>query len=146
MVPPNKTTLLLVHGAWHGPECFDALIPPLKTAGYFSAIKNDLKLPSAQPNSTSSLQEDINFLRATVLHILDDSDCVVVMHSYGSVPAAEALQGLSRSERGASNTAVVKMVYLTCNILKVGNTTVNQLVDWIEEMGLPSDAPFEATV
>lgn len=145
MASPNKTTLLLVHGAWHGPECFDALIPPLQTA-VFSAIKNDLKLPSAQLNSTSSLQEDIDFLRAAVLHILDDSDCVVVMHSYGSVPAAEALQGLSRSERGASNTAVVKMVYLTCNILKVGNTTVGQLVDWIEEMGLPRDAPFEATV
>ncbi|KAF3402951.1 hypothetical protein DPV78_003639 [Talaromyces pinophilus] len=150
MASPTKPTILLVHGAFHGPECFDALISPLEAAGYTS-IKNDLKLPSTELNSSSSLQQDIDILRTTVLQILDGvdgatgSDCVVVMHSYSAVPAAEALRGLSRSERGDITTAVLKMVYLSCNIPKVGDSHLSQMTKWMEEIGLSADLPVEAS-
>ncbi|EED14687.1 conserved hypothetical protein [Talaromyces stipitatus ATCC 10500] len=153
MASSNKPTVLFVHGAFHGPDCFDALISPLKAADYFGSIKNNLKLPSAELNSSSSLQQDIDVLRAEVLKVLDGptvtngprggSDCVVVMHSYGAVPAAEALRGLGRSERGVGNTAVVKMVYLSCNIPKAGDSHVGQLTAWIAERGLSADLPLE---
>lgn len=151
MASPTKPTILLVHGAFHGPECFDRLISPLKTAGYTS-IKNDLKLPSTELNSSSSLQQDIDILRTTVLQILDGvdgatgSDCVVVMHSYSAVPAAEALRGMSRGERGDETTAVLKMVYLSCNIPRVGDSHFSQMTKWMEEIGLSADLPVEASV
>lgn len=151
MALPTTPTILLVHGAFHGPECFDALISPLKAAGYTS-IKNDLKLPSAELNSSSSLQQDIDILRTKVLQVLDGvdgatgSNCVVVMHSYGAIPAAEALRGLSRSERGDNTTAVLKMVYLSCNIPRVGDSHLSQMTKWMEEMGLSGDLPVEASV
>jgi pimeloyl-ACP methyl ester carboxylesterase len=141
-----KTTILFVHGAFHGPECFVKLIPLLKAAGYTS-IKNDLKLPSTEPNSASSLQQDIDALRAAALQILDGGDnCVVVMHSYGAVPAAEALQGLSPKERGEKATAVMKMVYLSCNIPKVGDSQLGQMTVSFQELGLSTDLPVEACV
>lgn len=147
MTSATKPTILFVHGGFHGPECFNSLITPLKEAGYTS-IKSDLKLPSAELNSASSLQQDVDVLRAAVLRILDDagSDCVVVMHSYGAVPAAEALRGLSRIERTDKNTAVVRMVYLSCNIPKVGDSHIIQMTKWTEEMGLAVDLPIEASV
>ena len=156
MISTNRPTVLFVHGAFHGPDCFGALISPLKAAQFFGSINNDLKLPSAELNSSTSLQQDVDVLRAKVLQVLDGStvangpregsDCVVVMHSYGAVPAAEALRGLSRSERGAGRTAVVKMVYLSCNIPKVGDSVVGQLTAWAEERGLPADLPLEQLV
>lgn len=148
MAPPTKPTILFVHGAFHGPEFFDALISPLNVAGYTS-IKNDLKLPSAELNSASSLQQDIDVLRAMALQILDGedgADCVVVMHSYGAVPVAEALRGLSREERGDKATAVVKLVYLSCNIPQVGDSHLNQVMVSFQELGLSSDLPVEVSV
>jgi hypothetical protein len=68
------------------------------------------------------------------------------MHFYGAVPAAEALRGLSRSERGDQTTAVVKMVYLSCNIPKAGDSHLNQITVSLQELGLSTDLPVEASV
>lgn len=68
------------------------------------------------------------------------------MHSYGAVPAAEALQGLSPNERGDKGTAVVKMVYLSCNIPKVGDSQFGQMTVCFQELGLSTDLPVEASV
>lgn len=138
----RKPTIVLVHGAFQWPDCFDRLIPYLEDAGY--AVNNHIRLPSTGNASTSSLQQDADTVREAVLHILDGdqqrqeegSDCVMVMHSYGAIPTAQALRGLSREERGLNNTAVVKMVYLSCNMPRVGESHRQQLEDLSTRMGL----------
>jgi hypothetical protein len=68
------------------------------------------------------------------------------MHSYSAVPAAEAFRGMSRGERGDNTTAVLKMVYLSCNIPKAGDSHLSQMMKWMEEIGLSADLPVEASV
>ncbi|KAJ5528334.1 hypothetical protein N7513_012493 [Penicillium frequentans] len=140
----RKPTIMLLHGAFHWPDCFDSIAPLLKNAGY--SVHNTTQFPSTGHGSSSSLQMDIDAVRAALLQILEGdpgqnngNDCVLVMHSYGAVPAVQALQGLSSKERGAGKTAVVKLVYLTCNIPRVGESHLQQYGDWATQTGWISE-------
>lgn len=131
---------MLLHGAFHWSDCFDSIAPLLKNAGY--SVHNTTQFPSTGHGSSSTLQMDIDAVRAALLQILEGDpgqnngkDCVLVMHSYGAIPAVQALQGLSSKERGAGRTAVVKLVYLTCNIPRVGESHLQQYGDWATKTG-----------
>jgi hypothetical protein len=51
------------------------------------------------------------------------------MHSYGAIPAAQGLQDLDRKSRGSGKTAVLKMIYLSCNIPKRGDIWIRKVVN-----------------
>ena len=74
------------------------------------------------------------------------SDGVVILHSDGAVPAAEALHGLSRSEKGDKSTAVLNMVDLSCNIPKIRDSHLSQMTKWTKRMELLVDLPIKAFV
>lgn len=148
----RKPTIMLLHGAFHWPDCFDSITPLLKNAGY--SVHNTTQFPSTGYGSSSSLQRDIDTVRAALLQVIEGdpgqnkgNDCVLVMHSYGAIPAVQALQGLSRKERGAGRTAVVKLVYLTCNIPRVGESHLQQYGGWTTQAGwLAEESPVSINV
>lgn len=152
MTPLKKATIILIHGAFHGPECFRPLTPYLLSAGY--PCIDDLALPGTGNNSTSSLQQDADAIRDAVLDVLEGDEekgregnnCVLVMHSYGAVPAAQGLGGLDRESRGEGKTAILKMVYLTCNIPKLGESHWEQFQAYLEEKGGATDPVVENKV
>jgi pimeloyl-ACP methyl ester carboxylesterase len=84
----ESPTFLLVHGSWHGPWCWDKLIPQLRHIGFAAAT---VALPScgSDPATLGSIADDAAAIEAAVAAI--DGDVVLVGHSYGGVAVTEAL-------------------------------------------------------
>ena len=80
-------TLLLVHGSWHGPWCWERLVPELTRLGLRSAT---VALPSCgtDPAALGTIADDAAAVEAAVADIA--GDVVVVGHSYGGVAVTEA--------------------------------------------------------
>jgi pimeloyl-ACP methyl ester carboxylesterase len=83
-------TLLLVHGAWHGPWCWEQLIPELDRLGLTSAT---VALPSVGTDAgmLGGVADDAAAIEAAVESI--GRHVVVVAHSYGGVPTTQAMFG-----------------------------------------------------
>ncbi|MPZ84013.1 MAG: alpha/beta fold hydrolase [Actinophytocola sp.] len=82
---PNPT-IVLTHGAWHGPWVWDQLrrkLPDLDTRTV------DLASSGSDPDRLGDLYDDAEILRTAVAEV--DGPVVVVAHSYGSMVATEAL-------------------------------------------------------
>ena len=108
-----RPTIVLVHGAWHGPWCWDQLRSALHDDGWTTTAP---QLPSAaaavtnQP--TAGLRGDI----AALCDHLDDIDGPVVLvgHSYGGMPVTE-VAALRRS-------AVTQVVYVAAYLPQLGDS------------------------
>jgi pimeloyl-ACP methyl ester carboxylesterase len=133
----SKPTIIFVHGAFHTPESFGPLAALLRAASH--PCIEDLKLPGTGNTSTATLADDASALRKVVLRVLDDEgqNCIVVMFSYGAVVGIQGLQGLGRKARGAEGktTGVLKMVYLSANIPREGESHFGQVGAWMAENG-----------
>jgi pimeloyl-ACP methyl ester carboxylesterase len=103
-----EPTLVLVHGAWHGPWAWDAVIQELPDL----AIRT-VTLPSVghDPATLGDMHADAAAVRETVTAI--EGPVVVVAHSYGGVPTTEGLAGVSQ---------VSRLVYLASFQLDVGES------------------------
>ncbi|MCJ1386360.1 hypothetical protein MMC17_009486 [Xylographa soralifera] len=130
---PSKPTLLFVHGAFSGPETFDAVAALLKTDGF--VCNQDVALPGTGGSPSIGLAEDVAALRAAVLAVLDGGDnCVVVLHSYAGAVGAQGLAGLGKRERGGK-PGVLKMVYIAANIPKLGESHLGQCMAFAASKG-----------
>ncbi|RDW73674.1 hypothetical protein BP5796_07116 [Coleophoma crateriformis] len=99
----SKPTLIFVPGAYHSPDCYDAVIAGLTPLGYKS-IKYTLLAAPASPSTSvpvPDLQPDIAALRSEVESELDATanDVVVVAHSWSGIVASAALKDLGKTER-----------------------------------------------
>jgi pimeloyl-ACP methyl ester carboxylesterase len=106
MTPPP--TLVLVHGAWHGPWAWDRLVEELD-----GVRVRRVSLPSVgtDPASLGDLYDDAEAVRSVVADI--DGPVVVCAHSYGGAPATEGLADLGN---------VAGLVYLCAFQLDVGDS------------------------
>jgi pimeloyl-ACP methyl ester carboxylesterase len=96
-----KTTLLLVHGAWHSSWCWKFQIPELEALGY-SVETVDLPCTSGIPGKTQF--DDAEALKSSLEALLAaDKRVVVVAHSYGGPIGSAAIVGQSKAERAAKN-------------------------------------------
>jgi pimeloyl-ACP methyl ester carboxylesterase len=82
-----STTVVLVHGAWHGAWCFDRVVPLLERAGV-PAVAIDLPGHGNDPGPFTDLHGDA----ARVAETLDGigGDVVLLGHSYGGAVITEA--------------------------------------------------------
>lgn len=74
--------------------------------------------------------EDAGIIRSAVEELLDaGKDVLLVVHSYGSIPACDAIVGLSKTEREAHGRAggVVALVYIAAFILPEGASLIDGL-------------------
>lgn len=89
----TKPTIVLVHGAWHGPWCWKLQIPALEVLGY--AVEA-LDLPSASGVVGTTQFDDAAHVRSVVeSHMSMGKRVVVLAHSYGGPIASAAIKGLS---------------------------------------------------
>ncbi len=86
----ESPTLLLVHGSWHGPWCWDLLLPELHVLGLRTAT---VALPSmgTRREDLGSLHDDAAAIERAAASL--PGDVVVVAHSYGGVPTTQARFG-----------------------------------------------------
>jgi pimeloyl-ACP methyl ester carboxylesterase len=110
MTEPTTPTVVLVHGAWHGPWCWAGVVQRLEDAGKASALV-DLPSSGPDPAALGGLHDDI----AEVRRVLDgiDGPKVLVGHSYGGLPVAAAAAG---------RDDVVAVVYVCAFVLDEGAT------------------------
>jgi pimeloyl-ACP methyl ester carboxylesterase len=118
-----SATVVLVHGAWHGPDCWQPLVDALDGVDVVTVA-----LPSsgAEPAGLAGLPEDA----AEVSRVLSgiDGPKVVVAHSYGGAPVTEAVSG----DSGATH-----LVYVCAFQLDVGESLLGlmggQPQPWYQE-------------
>ncbi|PWY71011.1 alpha/beta-hydrolase [Aspergillus heteromorphus CBS 117.55] len=94
----DSTTILFVPGAWHNPDCFDLVVQVLEAAHY----KTDkVHLPSVNaPTPLLDFAPDVTQIRTQIEKAADAGRKVlVVVHSYGALPANEAIRGLEMATR-----------------------------------------------
>jgi len=106
----DDPTVVLVHGAWHGPWAWAEVAGRLAAEGV--GVRT-VDLPSVGPDAESlgDLHDDAAELRATLAEI--DGPVVVVAHSYGGAVTSEGAAGAENVEH---------IVYLTAFMLDEGES------------------------
>jgi pimeloyl-ACP methyl ester carboxylesterase len=106
----DSRSILLVHGAWHGPWCWSKIVGPLGDRGL---DVHTIKLPScgSDPSKLADLYGDADAVRAKLDEI--DREVLVVAHSYGGIATTEGAAG-------AGNVAHI--IYLTAFMLDEGES------------------------
>jgi pimeloyl-ACP methyl ester carboxylesterase len=116
---PDSPSVVLVHGAWHGPWCWSRVEGPLRERGF---DLHALKLPSA--GHGGEMYGDARLVRETIDQL--DGPVLLVAHSYGGVVSTQAAAG-------APN--VGHILYVTAFMLDEGESllaTVGGLEpDWL---------------
>jgi pimeloyl-ACP methyl ester carboxylesterase len=108
-MPGSAAPVVLVHGAWHGPWCWDRVTPLLRERG-IDAIAIDL--PSMDVNAGHvTVHDDAKTLRKALDAL--DRPAVVVGHSYG---------GGVITEGAADHPMVKRLVYLAAFLPEVGES------------------------
>ncbi|KAK4162844.1 Alpha/beta hydrolase family-domain-containing protein [Cladorrhinum sp. PSN259] len=91
----NLPTLVLVHGSWHGPICYDPIIKLLQGKHKLKCIA--ITLPSTTGNPDATLKDDIDTAREAISHETDAGrDVIVIAHSFGGMVSNSALRGFAQ--------------------------------------------------
>ena len=118
------TTVVLVHGAWHGAWSWARLEPELEARGL---AHRSLDLPSVG-DASADLPADVAALRTVVESV--DGPVVLVGHSYGGVVITQA---------GAELPQVERLVYVTAFAPDAGESLLDQVtygpLTWIVPEG-----------
>lgn len=109
-----RPALLLVHGAWHGPWCWEYLLPILSRRGWRAHtvdLPSGLAPGSPAPAPAPGLYDDA----ATIANKLAEIavPAVVIAHSYGGAPVTEACAQVGN---------VAHLIYLAAFQLDVGES------------------------
>jgi pimeloyl-ACP methyl ester carboxylesterase len=113
-----KPTILFVPGAWHKSACYTPVIQKLNTQGYETATA---ELASVGPiPGLQTWAGDIASIQKVVASLVElGKRIIVVAHSYGSLPAGEAIKPFLYHERESEERSggVVHFVYISAFVL-----------------------------
>ena len=110
MAQEESPTVVLVHGAWHGPWCWGEVERQLADEGV-DVVTVDLPSSGDDPSALGDLDDDAAAVRAAIDAV--DGPVVVIAHSYGGAPTTQGAAG-------AEN--VQHIVYLTAFMLDEGES------------------------
>jgi alpha-beta hydrolase superfamily lysophospholipase len=99
---PEKPVIVLVHGAWHHPLHYRALIWALQEQGYtvLAPLNATVGIDDAIAGKTH--KDDVKRIHDYLLPVLDEGrEVLMVCHSYGGVPGTASIEGHSVAERAA---------------------------------------------
>jgi pimeloyl-ACP methyl ester carboxylesterase len=106
----ESPTVVLVHGAWHGPWAWNEVEGQLSDLG-IDVVTVDLPSVGEDTSALGGLDDDAGAVRDAIDGV--DGPVVVVAHSYGGAPATQGAAG-------AENVAHI--VYLTAFMLDEGES------------------------
>lgn len=110
----TQATLLFVPGAWHKPEHMDALIAELPDVNVRTVR---LTASGDDPSALGDMYTDADAITAAAAAAIQ-GPVVVVAHSYGGIPATEALVGADNVRR---------LVYLAAFQLDAGDSLLSSV-------------------
>lgn len=108
----RDSTLLLVHGAWHGRWCWEPLEAILTARGW---DVRTIDLPTVHDRDKAELQlaTDAQAVSQAIAEI--DGTVTIVAHSYGGVPVTQ----------GAADARVAHIVYIAAFVLDEGESLLS---------------------
>lgn len=122
----SDLTVVLVHGACHGPSCWNYLRAELNQRG-LPSVAVDLPSSGGQGDSLGDLAADAEAVRAEVDRV---DRAVVVAHSYGGAAVTQGLVGVDN---------VSLLIYLTAFMLEIGESIMVAGDDGRDEQWVVSD-------
>lgn len=129
MAVKNTPIYVFVPGAWHTPDTFDGICDLLSKRGYDSEAIALSSVGAAEPTK-SGLHADIAHTKG-VLRVLADQgrQIIVVMHSYGGMVGAGAVEGLEYAQRSKTGQlgGVIMMVWLAAFVTPKGKSVIDML-------------------
>ncbi|KAK8036140.1 alpha/beta-Hydrolase [Apiospora rasikravindrae] len=117
-----KPFFVLLHGAWHTPNCFTPLVSALQEAGFDNrVICPALPSSNATPLPTD-WNADVEVIRTTVSKLIENHDVVVVMHSFSGLTGGTSLEGLDKQSCTAKGFTggVIRLVYIAAFLVPEG--------------------------
>lgn len=133
----SKPTIVLAPGAWHTPDCFDALREQLHTRGFPTEAVAYPSIGAEPPNK--GLSDDAAVLRNVLERLANEEKEVVLMvHSYGGLVGQNAVSGLGYKQRKAQGKkgGIIMLVYLAAFVAPKGATLKQMLggrfLPWIK--------------
>lgn len=133
----SKPTIVLAPGAWHTPDCFDAVRKQLHARAWSTEA---ISYPSvgAEP-PTKGLHDDAAAVREALERLADGGkEIVMLVHSYGGLVGQNAVEGLGYKQRKAQGKkgGVIMIVYLAAFVAPKGATIEQmlggQLPPWVK--------------
>ncbi|ETS87446.1 hypothetical protein PFICI_01274 [Pestalotiopsis fici W106-1] len=136
--PSRPMGIILVHGGFHLPSCFDKPKARLEAAGFSPVLA--VRHPSVGRDPKVTVEDDARNIQAEMEPYLDQGiEFLAVSHSYGGAPLTIAAKGYSVAERAAQHKTggIRAVVYLTSNVVpKAGASALSPLPPLdIVEMG-----------
>ncbi|KAL8822078.1 MAG: hypothetical protein Q9191_007182 [Dirinaria sp. TL-2023a] len=126
----TKPVAVVIPGGWHPSTAYTPLTSALTDAGFEFSVAS---LPSFNTNepSSASCAADAIALRRHILSHIDEAGhgVVLLVHSYGGIPASGASYGLSKKARETQGrkTAVLGMIYMCAFVVPEGQSLVEYL-------------------
>jgi len=96
-----KPDVVIVHGAFHPPDLYSALKTKLEELGHTVVIP---RLATLGESPGKTWKDDVAVIHEAVLPLFEQGhEVIIASHSYGGIPAAQAIEGFdvgSRSKQG----------------------------------------------
>ncbi|KAL3477328.1 alpha/beta-hydrolase [Aspergillus californicus] len=91
----NLPSLVLIHGSWHTPACWDPILAILKSKHNLNCTA--VTLPSNTNNPAATLKDDIDAAQSAVsAEVSRGRDVVIIAHSYGGMVGNSCIKGFAR--------------------------------------------------
>jgi pimeloyl-ACP methyl ester carboxylesterase len=123
-----KPTIVFAPGAWHTADCFDAVRNALHARDWPTEAV-DYPSVGAEPPS-KGVADDVAVVRATLERLAEaGKKIVLIMHSYGGLVGANAVEGLGfkqRSQQGREGGVII-LVYLSAFVIPLGKSALDLL-------------------
>ncbi|KAF1960812.1 alpha/beta-hydrolase [Byssothecium circinans] len=126
-----KPTILLIPGSFSTGTVYDSLATALSLHPSAPPLQI-LTLPTVgkRPGELPTMYTDAAFINAAARALADEGKEIILMaHSYGGVPASEALKGITKKEREREGKrgGVVRVAYMTALVPEVGGNATRVL-------------------
>ncbi|KAI1846271.1 hypothetical protein JX266_007476 [Neoarthrinium moseri] len=123
---PSKPSIFFVHGAYHPPQCYDAVTTLIKDAGYEVSMPRLASLGKDALGIT--VDDDVAVVRRIANELFEaGKEVVLVGHSYGGHVSAIAAKGLTTRDFKAQGKqgGFKGVVYLSGILAKQGGCAID---------------------
>ena len=115
----ENPAIVISHAAWHPPPMYQSFVAKLKSASYEAIVPALPSCDSSDP-ANATCTKDAEVVRKAIMPLLDEGkDVVVIAHSYGGIPAAGSVEGLSKIQRRREGKpgGVIGLVYMSAFVV-----------------------------